>query len=196
MKEEMKEKTKEEMKEEVKEEMKEKVKEKVLKLCQDKGWNWKPHLFYVVKYAKLLAKEQGADEEAVELAAWLHDIHKIEVGRDLHHVHGSERAAAILKKEGCSEETIEKVKYCILTHSSDESYPPETKEAKILASADALSHLDMFVEMTVKASSKFDNSEDLKEWLVKKYKRSWKKVVTEARHLGQKKYDAIMLLLK
>ena len=91
------------------------IKKKVLEKCKKHGWKWEPHVRGVVKYALLLADKLDADKEVVELAAWLHDIHKMEVGRDLHHVHGSEKAADMMKKEGYSDEIIEKVKHCIIT---------------------------------------------------------------------------------
>ncbi len=172
------------------------IKEKVFGLCKKTRGQWEPHVKLVVKYSLILAEKMDADKEIVELAAWLHDVHKIEFEMKDHHVHGSEKAAEILKEAGYSDEVIEKVKHCIITHSSDKSYPPESTEAKIVASADALAHLDMFIEMAWYAVEHYDTIAERKEWLIRKYEKSWGKMTDEARELGKEKYDRIMAILK
>lgn len=116
----------------------------VLELCKDKEWDWRSHIESVVRYSKLLSQKLNADEEICEISAWLHDIKKIKGERERHHVHGSEEASEILKGYAYPENRINMIKHCILTHSSDKNYMPESKEAKIVAFADALSHFDGF----------------------------------------------------
>jgi len=55
------------------------------------------HFISMVKYAKMLAKETGADEEIVEIAAWLHDIGSILGDYENHHLSGAEHAERLLK---------------------------------------------------------------------------------------------------
>jgi uncharacterized protein len=174
---------------------------KINKMLQDlyKGQklNWKGHIESVVKYSKMLAKKTGADEEIVEIAALLHDIMKIKGQREGHHITGSEEAAKILKELGYPEDKIEKVKHCILTHSSDEKYLPMTKEAKAVASADALAHFDMFEDIAHSAYVKKGlDSEEARKFILGKYERSWKKMMPEAREIAKKRYDAIKLILE
>src|SRR6056297_4361939 len=107
----------------------------ILELCDEWDWDWKIHIKSVVKYSKILAQKQNADEEICELSAWLHDIIKLRDGvRESHHIKGSEEAVKILEQYNYPKEKIQKIKHCIISHSSDENYPPRSTEAKILAS--------------------------------------------------------------
>ncbi|MBU0536113.1 MAG: HD domain-containing protein [Nanoarchaeota archaeon] len=176
-----------------------KIKSMVLELCEGSKWNWKGHITSVVKYSRLLAKKTGADVVVCETAAWLHDVVKITGTREGHHIKGSEKAEEILRDMGYDKEFIGKVKHCILTHSSDEKYPPESKEAKIVAAADALSHFDNFMSIAHGALvTKGLSTEDARELIIKKYETAWKKVnlLPEAAELGRKRYEAIMLILR
>ncbi|MCK4588803.1 MAG: HD domain-containing protein [Nanoarchaeota archaeon] len=174
-----------------------KIKAMILELCEDANWDWKNHINSVVKYTEILAKQLNADEEVCELSAWLHDIIKIREGkRELHHVKGAEEAGKILEEMGYSVDKIEKVKHCILTHSSDKNYMPETKEAKILASADALAHFDNFLSLAYFAFVPMKLSiEETRENLLGKTENSWNKLIPEAKVLAKEKYEAIKLIL-
>lgn len=175
-----------------------KIKQMMLELCENKDYDWKSHLESVVKYSKILAKELHADEEVCEIAAWLHDIKKMKGEKENHHVYGSEEAAEILKKYGYPEDKIEKVKHCILTHSSDKNYPPESIEAKIVASADALSHFDNFLALADHVFRKKNMSiSEGRVWLIEKYKACWNKLlIPEAKEIANPKYDAIKRILE
>lgn len=170
----------------------------VLGLCKDKDWDWESHIESVVKYSKLLAKKLDADEEICEISALLHDIKNIKGEKEMHHVHGSEEVAKLLKEYNYPEDRIDMVKHCILTHSSDNNYMPESKEAKIVASADALSHFDNFLALAyVVYNLKKLSIEGGREWLVKKYKDCWDKLelIPEAKEIAKDKYDAIKFIL-
>ena len=82
-----------------------KIKTMVIELCRKDTW-WRLHIGSVVKYSKLLAKKTNADEEVLEISAWLHDIQKIKGRRELHHVNGANEAEKIydilLALKGCS----------------------------------------------------------------------------------------------
>jgi len=175
----------------------EKVKSMILNLCENKEWCWKEHIEAVVKYSKQLAKEVSANEEICEISAWLHDIKKLKGEHEGHHISGSEEAGEILSDLGYPEDKIKKVKECILTHSSDENYPPQSIEAKVLACADLLSHFDIFMEFAYYAYAlNKDSIKEGKERLRKKYKKAMKKIILpEAKKIAQPKYEAIMLIL-
>ncbi len=172
------------------------VKKIILNLCEKEEWSWRNHIEAVVKYSKELVKKIGGDEEIVVLAAWLHDISKVKGNPEGHHISGAEEAGNILKELGYPEKRIEQVRHCILTHSSDKTYMPESKEAKILASADALSHFDVFLEFAhyCLVLNK-ENPEEARRTLIGKYARSWDKLMPEAKEMAKKKYEAIKLLL-
>ena len=96
----------------------------------------------VVKYAKLMAKKRGADEEIVEIAALLHDYASIKDYKlyKHHHIHGAEEAEKILKTVNYPMEKIEQVKQCIMSHRGSKMVKKPTKESICLT--DAMAHFD------------------------------------------------------
>ena len=125
--------------------------------------DFKYHIIPVVKNALLLAKKLNADREVVEVAAYLHDIGRAKNWKDIellgnknftgdeilkkiisdkHHLLGAEEAKKILLDLGYDNSFIKKVEHCILTHRGRVDPNPETEEAKIVSSADAMSHFD------------------------------------------------------
>jgi len=100
------------------------------------------HIKFVVKYAKELAKEGGADEEICEISAWLHDIATLKDEYEGHHIRGMEIARDFLRGLNYPEEKIQQVEHCILNHRGSKRGSPETKEAQIIIDADALSHFE------------------------------------------------------
>ena len=178
--------------------MNEKIKKMIIELCGDPAHRWwKWHLESVVKYTQILADKIGGDKEVLEISAWLHDIKKIKGERKDHHIHGSKEAEELLSKEGYPEEKIQKIKECILTHSSDKNYPPQFKEAEILHNADALSHFDNFMAFAhwVYGIDKL-SIEEGRQVLIKKYTRNLDKLtLPEAKEIAKPKYEAVMLIL-
>jgi len=173
------------------------IKGMVLKLCKDQEWNWKSHIEAVVKYSKLLAKKLDADEEICEISAWLHDIIKLKDSKqDNHQVKGAKEAGKILK--GYPQDKIEKIQHCIISHSSDKIYIPESKEAKIVASADALALLDNFLDLTYFVYHVRGHSvEEGRQKLIKRYKSYLYKLeyIPEAKKMAKPKYEAVKLIL-
>lgn len=164
----------------------------IVDICGD-NYFWKDHTESVVKHAKNLAKQLGADEEVVEVAAWLHDISRIKAMDEGHHIYGAEEAGKVLQGLGYAADKIEAVKACILTHSSDENYPPQTLEAKIIASADALPVFDDFLSVVLLANK--IHPDNPRAWLLDRYEKSWGKMMPEAKALVEEKYNAVMVLL-
>jgi uncharacterized protein len=155
------------------------------------------HFVSVVKYAKLLAAETGADMEIVELSAWLHDIASILGDYENHHVTGAILAEELLKGYNYPQDRIESIKHCIIAHRGSRDIPRESIEAECLADADALSHFDnihslFYLALVIKKMTPFD----AKIFVREKLKRSWKKITPRAQTLIRPKYDAAMLLLE
>ncbi|MFH1064123.1 MAG: HD domain-containing protein [Candidatus Woesearchaeota archaeon] len=173
------------------------IRTNVLKLCENSSWDWKTHIETVVKRSLELAEKLDADAEILEISAWLHDIKKIKGEKEDHHIRGAEEAGTILSALGYPEDKIEQVKKCIIAHSSDKTYPPETLEARILASADAISFFDDFLNFIYFTyTSKKSTLEEGREKLLKKCESAWEKIMPEAKELVEEKYAAIRLILK
>jgi putative nucleotidyltransferase with HDIG domain len=141
---------------------------------------WKYHLELVAKYGLALAKKLKADAEVVELAAYLHDYASLlDINNAArHHLVGAELAEKILADLKLPREKINAVKECILAHRGSVQRKKRTLEAKILASADAMSHFyyipDMFYLTYGVHRLKSDEGA---VWLKAKLQRSWHKIV-------------------
>ena len=156
-----------------------KVKEFVKEQCEKDtnffGMNaYTHHFISTVKYAKLLAKETRADEEIVEIAAWLHDIGSIMGEYENHHISSLKYAEKLLLELNYPKEKIEKVKHCIVAHRASKDIPRETIEAECVANADAMSHFDNLSSLFYLAIKirKLD-TDKAKEFVKGKLERSW-----------------------
>jgi len=159
---------------------------------------WTHHILNVVKYAKLMAKKIGANEEVVEIAALLHDYASVKdykLYKD-HHLHGAELAEKILKKFAYPPDKIEQVKYCILCHRGSRVVPKLTKEALCVADADSMAHFGEVSSLFHLAffSHKMDINE-ANDWLKQKLERSWKKLKKKKKRIIKDKHEASKLLL-
>lgn len=169
----------------------------IYKLLDEKKSSKKEHIELVVKYSKILSKKLKADEEICVISAWLHDISKINGEDKGHHITGEKVAEEILLKLNYPKNKIEKVKHCILTHSSDENYKPKTLEAKIVASADAMSHFYNLKGLFYAAYGKRGlRSKEGKDWVLKKLEKSKKKMMPEAKLFVKNRHKQIIELLE
>ena len=113
------------------------------------------HIKTVVKEAEWLCGfYPEADRETVLASAWLHEIGQtlsgiLDYGRkarekreadEEHHLRGSRMAREYLTSKRFPEERIQEVLHCIESHRTSRPPDPRTIEAKIVASADNLSH--------------------------------------------------------
>jgi len=174
----------------------ERVKKIVLDLCKNTDFRWKIHIQDVVRESLNLADIYCADKEIVGISAWLHDIKKVRGEPGSHHIHGAKEVAEILVGLGYGARIISQVKHCILTHSSDKNYLPETLEAKILLDADAISH---FKNLPIIAYSSYLHNppEEVNQWIIRKYQKLWgKMVMPESKAMIKPEYEAIKLLIK
>ena len=161
------------------------------------------HILPVVENSLLLAKKfPEADKEVIVIASFLHDIGRAISRGDFqkeneHHLTGVEESSKILKDIGYSEEFIEKVKHCVLTHRGRREPNPETIEAKIIASADAMAHFDTFLDLFTFFLKTTDSFKEAVIEIEQKFERNWnKKLMPEAKEIVGEKYNAIMLIIK
>jgi putative nucleotidyltransferase with HDIG domain len=166
------------------------------------GMDWfvKLHVEYVEKLALRLADIKHADKTILKLAAWLHDIgHKPKNDSDRHHIENSAFAAKLLTERGFDERIVKSVEHCILTHRCGDDHKPETLEAQILASADAMSHMENFSMLLYIAFvlERYD-LEKAYSWLSTKIDRDWnsKILLPEGKEIIKDKYEEVLKLLE
>lgn len=98
------------------------------------------HINEVEGWAQKITKDHPVDTEVLLLSVYLHDIgHAFGDHKD-HDLKSEVVAKRFLKKMGLNEDKISKVAHCIRAHRCKD-VQPETIEAKILATADSLSHM-------------------------------------------------------
>jgi uncharacterized protein len=155
------------------------------------------HFVSTVRYARQLAREAGANEEIVAIAAWLHDIGSIMGDYENHHTSGAEIAERFLAGQGYPKDKTEAVKHCIIAHRGSKDIPRKTVEAECIANADAMSHFDNIGSLFNLAlvTRKLETEEAVK-FVRGKLDRSYKKLTLRAKIIIKPKYEAAMLLLK
>jgi len=157
------------------------------------------HFISMHKSAKELAKKLKADEEIVEVAAWLHDIGSIICGRENHHITGAEIAEKKLKELGYPEDRIEKVKLCILNHrgSKEKENTRDSIEARVIADADAIDAFnDVSKQFVVCLVHEKLSLEEAKRSIIRKLQNKWNQLsLEESRQMIKPKFDAAMVVL-
>jgi len=102
------------------------------------------HILRVVRSARRLAEEEGADLDVVMPAAWLHDCVVIEKD-DPRRGQASRRAAEVavqfLDRIDYPAETHDGIRHAIEAHSYSAGIPSETMEAQVVQDADRLDAL-------------------------------------------------------
>ena len=159
---------------------------------------WTHHIREVVRLGKDLSAEFGADEEVVELAALLHDYASVKDERLYaeHHVHGPLEAETLLTSLGYPGEKIAAVKRCVAEHRGSVQGERTTPEARCLASADALAHIQnapsllFFVYVHKRL-----NIDEGATWVREKLTRSWEKLEPEVRERASAPYEAALATL-
>ena len=102
------------------------------------------HITRVVKVAKQLAIEEGADLAVVVPAAWLHDcvsLPKNHPDRHLASRMAGDKAIEFLLSIAYPDKYFNAIHHAICAHSFSADIPPETLEAKIVQDADRLDAL-------------------------------------------------------
>ena len=156
------------------------------------------HILNVVNFSKKLSKKYNANSFVVILAAYLHDIYHIQTrNHKIHEIEGSKFVKKYLKDFYISEEDINLVSLCILNHRGSKNSKKESVEERIVASADAMDHIDRSTEMFFRLIKKGMAYEDALFWIRKKLKRSWEKIeLEEARKIIKPKFEAAKVLFE
>ena len=104
------------------------------------------HVLRVMRMAEQIGTELGADLEVLRAAALLHDAAGADPGEDrAHHENASaDFAREILAAEGWSQDRIEAVVDCVLSHRFRGQHAPGSPEARILFDADKLDVVGAF----------------------------------------------------
>lgn len=160
---------------------------------------WSHHIVQVVNFSVALAKELGADEEVVAIAALLHDYASVKDERlyKEHHIHGMTLADQILSDARYDPGKKELVKQCIFTHRGSFFCDRVLPEQQCVASADAMAHIDQSQSLLYLAFCRKGMSmEQGCEWVDRKIDRSWHKLCREAKNLIYDKYIATKQVLR
>jgi len=165
----------------------EKLEQEVRKLYEAKNpnraewgdWLYENHVFWVANRARDLAKKYGANEELSYAAAILHDISDAVMGRfDSNAEEESLRIGwGLMRKVGYSDDEItlvidDAVKY----HSCHNDQRPNSLEGKILATADALFHIetDFYLYAMWVRGREGANLAEAKDFALKKLERDYR----------------------
>lgn len=161
------------------------------------GQTWKFHLYPVIKNALWLAEKYGADKDVVEVAALFHDYADLldMNNRDSHHRLGAELAEKILQQDNFEQTFIDKVKLCILNHRASVIRDKYSIEEICVADADAMSHLDSFVELICWRAYLGEDIMTCNNFVKEKIKKSYAKMSDETKELMKSKFDCIMNVL-
>lgn len=171
------------------------INNELIEIC-DKG-RMEYHIIPVVKNAKKLAEDLNADIEVVEIASYLHDVTRILGDVKNHHITGAEYAEKFLNKYNYPNEKIIQIKNCIRNHRGSVKDKRDTLEEKIVATADAMAHIQYPLPLfyTWYGKRKCDMEEGRKE-IKEKIQRSWDKIEFEkAKEEVSEKYNFLMEVL-
>lgn len=102
------------------------------------------HIMRVYRNAGLIGRKEGADMEVLLAAALMHDLVVYPKGsakRSKSADDSADLAEEILRRHGYPQDKIEKISYCIRTHSYSKKLVPSTLEGRVLQDADRLDAL-------------------------------------------------------
>lgn len=155
------------------------------------------HILAVVNKSLLLGRKYHANLEVVEIAAYMHDIAAVKDPNRLkfHEIDGSVIAEHVLKQQGVVFSIIERVKKCIINHST----PCKTNtdiESMCIANADVLAKLDelpywFYFQYSVRKST---YAEGL-NWINRQIIEKWEKLDEYSKEISLKKYKSLKLLI-
>lgn len=156
------------------------------------------HIRSVADNAAMLAKQFGADEEVVIIAAWLHDVASITDYNlyEEHHIHGAKMAKEILEKFDYDKEKTAQVQSCVLNHRGSISEERLSLEELCVADAGAISHFDNVPSLLYLAYVKRNlDIDEGKEFVKAKLIRSYEKLSEESKVFYRDKFEQVMSIL-
>jgi len=146
-------------------------------------WMWENHVPVVAKKTKELSSKYNANLDLAVAGALLHDFGDAFANRfDSNHESVSEsEARKVMLKAGYSENEIKEILQDVIApHSCKKGDElPKTKEAKILATADALAHLttDFYIQFTWKHIPEGKTYEEFLTWATEKLDRDFNRKI-------------------
>ena len=150
------------------------------------------HILAVREYALKLAERLHADPEAVELAAYLHDISAIRDFSTLieHAAAGADLAETILKDKLYDLSKIEMIRKAVTNHSKPMQQGQGSPEEVCLSNADAISQIIrpgywMYYVFSVRKMS----YEQGMDWYREKVNSNWNNLIPEAKKLIHDEYS-------
>ena len=162
------------------------------------SWFLPQHLMEVERFANLLCnKHPEADRDIVGLGVWFHDIGRLRGQDEGHDVFGAEEAKRVLSKEDYPADKTERVYEVCRSHRCKD-VQPESLEAKILATADAVSHFTHAFYFRLFQHYQGEMSfDEIREVVRKKIERDFndKMFFDEAREEVRDKYEAMKTVL-
>ena len=161
------------------------------------GQTWNYHLLPVIKNACMLADKYNANKDVVEVAAIFHDYADLLdfANRENHHILGAELAEKILIEDGFEQSFVDKVKLCINNHRASVVKEKFSIEEICVADADAMSHLDSFVELICWRAYLGEDIMDCNNFVKNKIEKSYAKMSKETQKIMKNKYDSIVNVL-
>lgn len=129
-------------------------------------WMWHNHTQWVANKAQMLAQKYQGNTEEAYCAALLHDLgdSKYERGHDHFDAWSWEAGKAILKKAGFKKVQRDAILEAIRTHSCHPGHLPATLSGKVLATADAMWHLQTSFFPVICYMNRPDGIGSYKEW--------------------------------
>lgn len=162
-------------------------------------WMWHNHTQWVADKAKALAVKYGADVEQVYCAALIHDLGDSKYERDdaLFETWSWVTGKAILKNTGFRKKERDEILEAVRTHSCHPGYLPATQEGRVLATADALWHLQTNFFPVICYMNRPDDTHTYaawQEWFSVKIKRDFgtKIFFAEERAEAKDDYEALL----
>lgn len=164
-------------------------------------WMWHNHTQSVADRAKKLARKYGADIEKAYCAALLHDLgdSKYERSHANFESWSLQQSEKILTKAGFVKNDQQKINEAIRTHSCRPGNLPKTLEGKILATADAMWHIqtNFFAVICYMNRPEYINTyEQWQEWFNEKIERDFgaKICFDDERAEVKESYEALKLV--
>lgn len=159
---------------------------------------WDNHIVKVIHYGNQLARERGADQEIVELAALLHDYSGIKDFKmyENHHIYSALSAEKLLARYGYPQDRIRQIQHCILTHRGSRPLKRRTKAAQCLADADSIAHFNAVPSLMNLAVNTLNvQKKEANLWVAKKLTQSWNKLSDETQQLMKHTYETNKIML-
>ena len=112
---------------------------------RDEGWSlWSYHVEPVARYAIEMARKVGRDADLLGIAAYLHDIARLDGDDECHHSRGVTRARELLESLGAEQAKIDVVARAIENHRGSVARDASDLDGRILAAADGIATLQFF----------------------------------------------------